>query len=228
MEWLDIAAILLLPVAYHALPNPVLVRWQLRHGYVSPPADLARSAERWNRLVPMLSVLLLLVGTVTLIRYGGEGILRLKIHYVGFSHALRDGVAAGLGCTAAQVGLMYLARPSVEHGSRNPLSRWPAALWVPFSMVVAVSEELWRAYCLVRWMPYGVAAAVSLTSLSFALAHVPPLGRAVFAGVFGSFAAFLFIASGSIWVPVFAHATVNLGALGINRWWRRSANAPRS
>ncbi len=77
-------------------------------------------------------------------------------------------------------------------------------------------------------MPYGVAMGVTVTSLASALAHVPPTGRAVFAGVFGSFAAFLFLASGSIWVPVFAHATVDLGALGINRWWRRRANAARS
>lgn len=223
LELLDFVSILILPLAYQAIPNPALVRWQLRHGFASAPPDLARSAERWERLIPLLSTLLLLVGMIILVRSGGEGATRLKINCVRLSDALRDGFAAGIGWTAVQVGLMYLVRASIGLVSQNPLSRWPATLWVPFSLIVAASEEVWRAYCLIRWMPYGVATAVSVTTLSFALAHFPPTGRAIFAAAFGLFAARLFIGSDSIWVPVFAHATVNVGALGINRWWRWSA-----
>jgi len=94
--------------------------------------------------------------------------------------------------------------------------RLPRHAPVPLVAIVAavgVSEEMiWRGFALARLVvPVGVAGAVAITSVAFALTHVPALrsrGAAVHlltGTAFGS----LFVATGSLLACALAHASYN-------------------
>ena len=112
------------------------------------------------------------------------------------------GLAAGVGLFAC------LAR------ARPRASLTPAAVAV---VAVGLSEEAaWRGFALARLAaPLGLAAAVGITSVCFALTHLPALrlrGAAVqlaTGGVFGT----VFAATGSLLACALAHATYNAFAV---------------
>ena len=127
------------------------------------------------------------------------------------------GVLAGVALFAA----LARARPRVLIT--------PLALGTAFVVACAgMSEEaVWRAFALGRISPtVGAGAAVALTTVAFAAAHVPMLrvrGAAVQV-VTGATFGTLFVATGSLVVCAVAHATYNLFAV-LGRGGTRPASA---
>ncbi|WP_339898840.1 type II CAAX endopeptidase family protein [uncultured Gilvimarinus sp.] len=70
-----------------------------------------------------------------------------------------------------------------------------------------VEEFVFRGILLHRWAPkYGVLWAVFGSSVIFGALHTDPLGAAVF----GAIMCFIYLKSGSLWVPIVCHALNNL------------------
>lgn len=133
----------------------------------------------------------------------------------GWRRLVRD-VGAGLLAAAALVGLAVLAR---MRGPWVPLD--PAASLVPWATVttlVAIAEELVLRGSIFDAIAElgGPAAAVAVTSIAFALLHVPLYGMRVVPldlGV-GFLFAGLRLASGGVVAPAVAHVVADLAA-----WW---------
>jgi membrane protease YdiL (CAAX protease family) len=132
--------------------------------------------------------------------------------------ALPRATAIGIGIAgaAALIGLALLA-----HVGRigPPLAPATAFLpWAAVTMVVATAEEAVLRGALFEAIRHhgGVTAAVAITSVAFALLHVPLYGWHVVPldlGV-GIFLGGLRLASGGIAAPAVAHAVADLAT-----WW---------
>ena len=80
-----------------------------------------------------------------------------------------------------------------------------------FAVVVVLApvfeEILFRGFLLQRWASkYGTFKAVMLSSAIFAMAHTDPPGAFVFAVAMS----YLYIRTGSLWVPIICHSLNNL------------------
>lgn len=126
------------------------------------------------------------------------------------------GGAAGLALVAIAAGGPVLAGVTLPPGLGRPAA--PFVPWVAVTIVVAVAQEgLLRGVLLDRLRAAaGLAAAVAITTLAFALIHVPlygwhvvPLDLAVGLALAG-----LRVSTGTVAAPAAAHAVADLAT-----WW---------
>jgi len=132
------------------------------------------------------------------------------------------GVAIGVAGGVILIGIALVARLSI---ASSPI---PAGLvggpvllflpWVAITVIVATAEELVLRGALFRAIETsaGLAAAIVLTTLAFALMHVPLYGWHVVPldlGV-GLWLAGLRLLSGGVVAPAIAHAIADLAT-----WW---------
>ncbi len=214
---LGLFATFLLPLLYLGILNPVLFRWHYKHGNTPPPPDLARRAERVDNLIPFVALATVFVAVLGLLRWAGQNLGSLGLIYAGIQPAAAYGIAAGLIWLSLYAGVIFLFRPTAQDFSQHLPARWGLPLWLPLSLSSAIVEEVWRAYCLISMAEFGNVIAISLMAAAYGLAHLLPLGRALSATLFGIFAAYLFLNSGLLWVPIFAHAVMNIGVFFLIR-----------
>ncbi|WP_405227149.1 CPBP family intramembrane glutamic endopeptidase [Lentisalinibacter sediminis] len=116
-----------------------------------------------------------------------------------------------------------------ELGHMMPRDGREYGAFVALSITAGVVEETlfrgWLIWYLQAWMP--LTAAVLVSSLLFGLAHVyqGPAGIAK-TGVMGLLLALLYLLSGSLWLPIVAHAMVDVlqGATMMELYRRPSAD----
>lgn len=123
-------------------------------------------------------------------------------------------VIAGVAGGAALVGASLLGLPSVTLGPRAGLTvlLW----WAPLAALVATAEELTLRGALFQMLEesQGPISAVLLTSLGFALIHLPLYGPNAFlldlcaGAVLGA----LRLATGDVAAPLVAHVIADLAA----------------
>lgn len=120
-------------------------------------------------------------------------------------------------------------RELAELGHMMPRNPREYAAFVALSVTAGVVEETifrgWLLWYLQAWMP--LAAAVLVSSALFGLAHVyqGPAGIAK-TGVVGLLLALLYLLSGSLWLPIVAHAMIDVlqGATMMELYRRRPGN----
>lgn len=150
------------------------------------------------------------VGLVAVAVVGGWRLWRPSIGSIATSSV------AGVAAAAALVGLALIGR---AHGPWIPLD--PAASlvpWVQVTLLVATAEELVLRGALFDAVTEagGMAVAVAVTALAFALLHVPLYGWQVVPldlGV-GVVLGGLRVATGGVLAPSLAHGVADLAA-----WW---------
>jgi membrane protease YdiL (CAAX protease family) len=126
------------------------------------------------------------------------------------------GIAAGLGLVALAMIGVALAGASLVPGLGRPAV--PFAPWALITIVVATAEEVLlrgRLFAAVR-AAGGVGTAVAVTTVAFALMHVPLYGWHVVpldVGV-GLVLAGIRLGTGRIAAPAAAHAVADLAT-----WW---------
>ena len=206
-------------------------------GRVAESGPMAHTlARRFGRPWARAALLLAGLGLVTWLRWLATLGGRLDAVTIGFGFGLllvglaalapraewgsaaRPGVAAALGVGGglALVGLALVARAAGPGPSLTPAAAF--APWVAVTVLVASAEELLLRGALFTAVERaaGVAVAVGLTSLAFALMHVPLYGWHVVPldlGV-GIFLGGLRLAGGGWQGPAIAHAIADLAT-----WW---------
>jgi membrane protease YdiL (CAAX protease family) len=125
-------------------------------------------------------------------------------------------VAVGLTGGLVLVALPVLMRGAAAHGIG--MRPEPFVAWVLITVLVATGEEVLVRGALLDAgeAAFGMPAAIGLTSLAFALIHVPLYGWAVVpldlaAGIW---LAGLRLAGGGLGAPIVAHALADLAT-----WW---------
>ncbi len=196
-------------------------------------AAFAREQARWMALVE-LSALLAVLGAMTLLRAQingssaasafvsgalfGLGLLALAL--VASPGLVRErpsvhSVAIGLAGGAALIAVPLIVRPVALAGGTGPE---PFALWVAVTCLVAAGEEaMLRGALFDRATAVaGIVPAVVLTSVVFALMHVPLYGWAVLPIDLGAGLALcgLRLISGGVAAPAIAHAAADIAT-----WW---------
>jgi len=142
--------------------------------------------------------------------------------------AIAIGVGVGLvlrlfrwGVVIGGVSFGYFVNPdpgsSADLVVRFGCPPYPVLILSLFVMAFAVPvvEEIINRGLLLEWLlKYGQLAALILSSVLFSILHRPETIGTAF--VFGLFAGLLYINSGSLWPPLFAHFSYN--AMAVFDW----------
>jgi membrane protease YdiL (CAAX protease family) len=147
---------------------------------------------------------------ISFVALAGAGGLRLS---VPTPSALLIGLAGSIVLVALAIGASQLAGQPLRAVPKTEF-----AAWALVTIVVASAEELVLRGALFNALrdASGLTVAVALTSVAFALMHVPLYGWHVVPldlGV-GVFLAGLRLASGSVAAPAIAHVAADLAT-----WW---------
>jgi len=187
------------------------------------PEWLLDSPEFARAMIPWIGfgqVCSLLVGVVAIRWTMGRSFARqIGLGRPSFHHLVVAVVAlpAIIVVAAAVDGLLKLVLPRVfdVEGSVRMMASWP---WYWGVLLVGVApgigEELWFRGFFGRELiaRYGVLAGVLLTSLLFGLVHLDPR-HAVTALTMGIFLHLVYLATGSLWVPVLLHVVNNTASI---------------
>jgi membrane protease YdiL (CAAX protease family) len=196
----------LLPILYVALPNPILFRWYWNNSTdAALPSDVEYRAAVLHALLAqgMLATILWQLSRHTLPS------MEMGLHVSRL--AVGIGIAAGSGWLLFCALVLTTLRPTREVLAKHRAVRWPWQFWMSLSVSSAIVEEVWRAFCLLALSQLGHGAVVCVTAIAFGMAHIRPTARAIFATAFGIFAAWLFLATRSVWPNIVAHGIVNVG-----------------
>lgn len=218
--FIELLALSIYPLAATLTPNPVLLVWQARNGPLPIPAHLTERVERAGRYMIVCIELLVVVTVVILMR-------KLSVPSVAVGlRVYQWHVSLFLGCVIGLiwVALLWLCLRSLGTVASKTDFRQRGSVfqWFTIYIAVAFSEEFWRAFCLVLLLATPgrtVAIPIALTTIAFGLGHLPhgvpmALGAAMSGLVYG----ILFIWTGSLLAPAFAHFISDLGGL----WWIRA------
>ncbi len=143
--------------------------------------------------------------------------------YLGLHLPTPRALAAGVGFTLALTSLEHgvhvaLGRPIPEFVANSYRSGADSALlWLAFVVLAPIAEEIvFRGFLLAGLVAsYRTGIAVAVTALAFAALHLGQYGALdlAFLAVFGAALALARLRTGSIFVPITMHATMNLVAL---------------
>jgi membrane protease YdiL (CAAX protease family) len=166
----------------------------------------------WRERTPYITLLLATIATTLLYD-------RLPPAWagIGFHHWMGRELGQGLllGASMALVAWsITLPFTSVTAGEAGPAGSY--LYWTAFILLGAAGEELlFRGYLFQRMIEIiGVTSATILGSLLFALAHLrnPEISALAIINIFlaGIFFSLCYIRTGSLWLPIAAHAAWNL------------------
>jgi membrane protease YdiL (CAAX protease family) len=210
---LAILSVLLVPVLFQAVPNPVAVCWVAKHGSRPMPPELERKAVAVSTAIPFLEVIVLGAISWALLTRLEAGDRSLE---AGNGQWIRYG-ALGLVAGGAWLSFYnYLIgrfRLTKNQLRGHRFVQQPVPLSMALGIGAAIVEEIWRAACLTGLARWGTTAAVAITSLVFGLAHAQRLGRVVSTTLFGVYLAMLYLNTQSLLPSIAAHVTVNLGTM---------------
>jgi len=206
-----------LPVLFQAVPNPIGVRWFIKHGSTPMPPELLRKAIAVSNATAFLEVLVLggiswlLLSRLAAADRSPPSVDARWIWYGAL------GLIAGCVWLGIYAYLIFRVRLTKNQLRGHQFVHQPLQLSVPLGLSAAVVEEIWRACCLIGLAPLGNVAAIAITSVAFGLAHAQRLGRAVSMTLFGLYLALLYLKAQSLLPPIAAHLTVNLGTIFLVR-----------
>lgn len=210
-------AVAILPLIYLGIPNPVLFAWYYKHPRTPVPPAVQRRVDRTNNVIPFVAVGLLFLSVLGLLRATPYGLRTLGFTAHSLLGAAPKGVAAGCGCLLLYAVVLVVVRPTAANLKDHLAMKWSIVPWLLLGIAAAIGEEMWRVFCLISLAGMGRYFAIAVTTLAFGVAHIPPLGRALGATAFGAFAAHLFVSTNVPWVPLFAHAVLNVGVFFLLR-----------
>jgi membrane protease YdiL (CAAX protease family) len=217
-------AVLLLPLLYVGIPNPVEIQWYWRHGTVLMPSDMERRAVRVGAVMTYAALIALLGFTSLLIKRSRTGLRSYGVTAEAWHIAIGGGCLAGSLWLCIYILLLFFTRPTHDQLVRHALRQESSGFWIVSGLLAAFVEEFWRAFCLVTIAPQGISAAVLVTSAACGVAHGPRRGRMASAALFAVFEAWLFFTTDSIWTTISAHVTVNVGTIVLIHAYSGRAN----
>jgi hypothetical protein len=163
------------------------------------PAEVQERAEAVDRalFLAIYSVLLILVLSLM-------HATSITLDAVGLTtNNWKSAIAFGVLSSLAPMGLtaMLLRRIPGAALREAPESRGPLSAWVGLTALGIFSNELWRAFCITSLIRLDFATwlAVLITTIAFAVPRLSTSsGKALGAAMFGGFAGFLFVETGSL------------------------------
>lgn len=179
-------------------------------GVVDEPVNVQQAAIR--RTLGLVAFFVVIVGVVAWSRSQGSDALRTTLSRSGVGILLVHGFLLGLVLVGALL-LLRVYSPVVRKGSLMMIGVQPSALVRAAELMTMVfAEELWRAVCLKALVGSGNSGAQALvmTSIAYGLAFLvwsPSIAASEF--VVGMVLGGIFLWSGSLLVPLAAHATLN-------------------
>jgi hypothetical protein len=219
------------PVLANLRPEPIGIRWAVRHGKLRLPMpplppELWERSQRNRRYLLFLTYALVCACAYVAMREYSIPASAAGLHLRHWPIFIGVGVAASvvrLGFQSLMRAIAgTLAAGTIAYHPADYLTRGSPVLWVASDLVGSFAQEYWRAFCLVALLGLhsGVLSAVVATSVAFCLAHYHTRTSAAaqfgylltMAGV-GVFYALLFLWSHSIVVTCTAHLLGNLVGL---------------
>jgi len=160
-------AVALYPILASLLADPATLRWGRDHRFDPMPPSLERRTQRTGRLlwIPRYAILLAYV------MYGLRAVTIQK------GAPLRSAIVGLIvGAALVQVRLLLITLwPNLSFANAaHPALLGPVGVWSAIIVLGGISEELWRAFCLVSLRRGGsnLEAEILATSAAFALAEL--------------------------------------------------------
>ncbi len=231
-------ALATLPVALIFRPEPIDIKWNIKHAKLDGPTppmppELREASERNARLLQFPAYAVVAGAIYLLMRLSSVPAFPVGFRASRWPSALAVGLGAGAIYVAwLGIGWVFWRKierrtealrsdsPPAGRGARDPLACGRVELWVALIVAGCFVEEYWRAFCIVAFESLGhrAAFAVVATSIAFALAFfgIPERSLAFELGRYLSFfglavvLAVLFLWSHSLIAPYSAHLLVNL------------------
>jgi hypothetical protein len=214
-----IFALLLYPLLSSLSFNWVRFRWGLRRGLAPASPEVEDRAREVDRILATASQVVLLIAVVWLLRSSSLRLSDVGLTLANWKRALFFGLLLSL----FPFVLGSLARLNPRFGPR-PVE--PAGLMWGRIFLGAISNEMWRAFCIAALIQLNIVAgfAVVIAAAAGALTQLRKTARFLGAFTFGILAGFLFTSTHSLIAPL---AMAILGALGPDWVGRRALSTIR-